>query len=147
MGLGPWGPPYTLAGVLQGTRIKATKGGVCIERTSEIMWKSINGPLQDLWLTRAGGDRPVGTPQFGRLYPRLPPTKCLPARKTHRYFVIEGGELQDPLHSHPFSTLPCCPKPGSRPYHQATPLDETLTPHFRPSDRGKFLVETVIFAW
>src|SRR6516164_4891637 len=41
--------------------------------------KSINGPLQDLWLTRAGGDRPVGTPQFGRLYPRLPPTKCLPA--------------------------------------------------------------------
>jgi hypothetical protein len=23
-------------------------------------------------------------------------------------------------------TLPCCPKPGSRPYHQATPLDETL---------------------
>src|SRR6516162_159577 len=43
--------------------------------------KSINGPLQDLWLTRAGGDRPVGTPQFGRLYPRLPPTKCLPARK------------------------------------------------------------------
>src|SRR5262249_23700604 len=24
------------------------------------------------------------------------------------------------------STLPCCPKPGSRPYHQATPLDETL---------------------
>ena len=22
------------------------------------------------------------------------------------YFVIEGGELQDPLHSHPFSTLP-----------------------------------------
>ena len=43
--------------------------------------KSINGPLQDLWLTRAGGDRPVGTPQFGRLYPR-PPTKCLPARKT-----------------------------------------------------------------
>jgi hypothetical protein len=33
-----------------------------------------------------------------------------------RYFVIEGGELQDPLHSHPFSTL-CCPKPGSRPYH------------------------------
>ena len=44
--------------------------------------ESINGPLQDLWLTRAGGDRPVGTPQFGRLYPRLPPTKCLPARKT-----------------------------------------------------------------
>src|SRR6516162_4479539 len=42
------------------------------------------------------------------------------------YFVIEGGELQDPLHSHPFSTLPCCPKPGSRPYHQATPLVETL---------------------
>ena len=39
--------------------------------------------------------------------------------------LIEGGELQDPLHSHPFSTLPCCPKPGSRPYHQATPLDET----------------------
>jgi hypothetical protein len=22
-----------------------------------------------------------------------------------------------------------------------------FTPHFRPSDRGKFLVETVIFAW
>src|SRR6516165_8300307 len=44
--------------------------------------KSINGPLQDLWLTRAGGDRPVGTPQFGSLYARLPPTKCLPARKT-----------------------------------------------------------------
>src|SRR6516165_3699109 len=75
------GHPYTLAGVLQGTRIKATKGGVCIERTSEIMWKSINGPLQDLWLTRAGGVRPVGTPQFRRLYPR-PPTKWLPARKT-----------------------------------------------------------------
>ena len=74
------GFPDASPGVLQGTRIKATKGGVCIERTSEIMWKSINGPLQDLWLTRAGGVRPVGTPQFRRLYPR-PPTKCLPANR------------------------------------------------------------------
>ena len=58
------GFPDASPGVLQGTRIKATKGGVCIERTSEIMWKSINGPLQDLWLTRAGGVRPVGTPLY-----------------------------------------------------------------------------------
>ena len=36
------------------------------------------------------------------------------------------GELQDPLHSHPFSTLPCCPKPGSRPDHQAMPLEPLL---------------------
>ena len=26
--------------------------------------ESINGPLQDLWLARAGGVRPVGTPQW-----------------------------------------------------------------------------------
>ena len=26
--------------------------------------ESINGPLQDLWLTRAGGIRPAGTPQW-----------------------------------------------------------------------------------
>src|SRR6516225_3988137 len=32
--------------------------------------KSINGPLQDLWLTRAGGDRPVGTPDgLGHVLP------------------------------------------------------------------------------
>src|SRR5215472_14383301 len=30
-----------------------------------------------------------------------------------------------------------------RPCHWTRPF----TPHFRPSDRGKFLVETVIFAW
>src|SRR6516162_8232934 len=30
-----------------------------------------------------------------------------------------------------------------KPRHWSRPF----TPHFRPSDRGKFLVETVIFAW
>ena len=33
--------------------------------------ESINGPLQDLWLTRAGGVRPVETPQFGRWFQSL----------------------------------------------------------------------------
>src|SRR5215467_9311946 len=49
-------------------------------------------------------------------------------------FVIEGGELQDPLHSHPFSTL-CCPKPGPRARHQRQPLAARhaalLHPHAR----------------
>src|SRR6516165_2816098 len=49
------------------------------------------------------------------------------------YFVIEGGELQDPLHSHPFSTLPCCPNKDLdhtiKPRHWSRPF----TPHFRPS--------------
>src|SRR6516162_4100957 len=63
-------------------------GLLSIERTSEIMWKSINGPLQDLWLTRAGGVRPVGTPLY-------------PCRRLARY--ANKGHQGWRLHcNHPF---------------------------------------------
>src|SRR6516225_10254849 len=49
----------------------------------------------------------------------------------------ELHQLHDPLHSHPFSTLPCCPKPGSRPYHQATPTGRDPLRHtFDPLIEG-----------
>jgi hypothetical protein len=43
----------------------------------------------------------------------------------------------------PYTLTLSLPFPVVKPCHWSRPF----TPHFRPSDRGKFLVETVIFAW
>src|SRR6516225_9922447 len=53
--------------------------------------------------------------------------------------VVQSLFLPFPLSVYPWQDLDHTIKPR----HWTRPF----TPHFRPSDRGKFLVETVIFAW